>query len=696
MKKINLLFLSLLLISGCNKTSSLKNSSIDSISSSCISNSLISESNNSSSENTISSSISSSRTESTSSSSSIIKELNSPSLSIDQNGVVTFEKIDNALYYEYIINAGEINSTFNNVIELNDKENVSVRAVNDYAYSEWSNAITFYDTSDIVLEGDGNYHKVYFHNTNYEPIDVLSNTKIDKPNDPYKEHHTFDNWYCDPFYQTVFDFNLPIMESTIIYANYIKSDLINDVYFWIKANDKMTSNIQSSNSSWRFIPLKLKENSSIKEFEAIVNVNNASASDPCKFLVMDGFDDLDGRTYYKNNNEDFKITNNGTYKITFSVETLYLLNGNEVNVKYEVINNTLSLNLPFNLELETPEVEVDIDNNRAYWNKIDKANSYEVIINNGISKIINTNSINLDKKEHISIRAIGENSYSKWSIPKANINYIYQDKEESSTHAFVYFYDSNLDAFKVEKNTYVNSIELFKEGYEFKGWYLDLAKTKKVSFPYLVTDNVIFYPKWEMKDILTKEYYSLIDSSNNKVCGLTWNIDNYDFYEYETPSVYLLKNETYYIINNENNNRFGPYSVDSDNEYIIYFSEEHIWDVNTDKASNIYIALQEVYFYFTNALNWSGTIYAYLWNDNSNEYYKSWPGVEMEFAKRNSYGQDIYKVNVDLNKYTHIIFSNGSAQTIDLSLEGCSNNSAFYTKSETENGKYKCGTYTYS
>lgn len=179
MEKINLLFLSLLLISGCNKTSSLKNSSINSISSSCISNSLISESNNSSSENTISSSISSSITESTSSSSSIIKELNSPSLSIDENGVVTFEKIDNALYYEYIINAGEIKSTFNNVIELNDKENVSVRAVNDFTYSEWSNAITFYDTSDIVLEGDGNYHKVYFHNTNYEPIDVLSNTKIE-------------------------------------------------------------------------------------------------------------------------------------------------------------------------------------------------------------------------------------------------------------------------------------------------------------------------------------------------------------------------------------------------------------------------------------------------------------------------------------------------------------------------------------
>lgn len=694
MKHFKLLFLSFILLSGCNNsTSSLKESSTYS----SYSSNLINSSTNESSTNSINeSSTSNSIVNSSSSSSNEIYNLNTPSLTIDEKGVVTFNKIDNALYYEYIINAGEINCTFNNVIEINDKENVSVRAVNDYTYSEWSNAITYYDTSDIILEGDGKYHKVYFHNTNIAPIEVLSNTKIDKPNDPYKEHHTFDNWYSDPFYQTVFDFNLPIMESTIIYANYNKSSLIDDVYFWIKANEKMTSDIQSSNSSWRFIPLKLKENNSIKEFEAIVNVSNATTSDPCKFLVMDGFDDLDGRTYYKNNNEDFKITSNGTYKITFSVETLYLLNGNKVNVKYEIFNNTLSLNAPFTLDLETPNVEVDFENNRAYWDKIDNANSYEVIINNGISKIINTNSITLNKNEHISIRAVGDNCYSKWSIPKANLNYIYQDKEEEKTHAFVYFYDSNLDAFKVELNSYVNSIELSKDGYEFKGWYLDLAKTKEVTFPYLVTNNVIFYPKWEMKDILAKEYYSLVDSSNNKICGLTWNIDNYDYYEYETPSVSLLKNETYYIINNDNNKKWGPYEVEADNEYIIYFSEEHIWNINTDKASNIYIAIQEVNIYFTNALNWSGSIYAYYWNDSSKEYYKAWPGVEMAFVRENSYGQDIYKVNVDLNKYTHIIFSNGSSQTVDLSLEGCKDKSAFYAKSETENGKYKCGTYTYS
>ena len=196
MKHIKLLFLSFILLSGCHNTpSSFKESSFNSSSSSYLVNSSIIGNSSSSLSNVessfvslnSSSEVSSSTLDESStivtsssivnSSSSEIQNLNTPSLTIDENGVVTFNKIDNALYYEYIINAGEINTTFSNVIEINDKENISVRAVNDYSYSEWSNVITYYDTSDIILEGDGNYHKVYFHDTDIEPIEVLSNTK---------------------------------------------------------------------------------------------------------------------------------------------------------------------------------------------------------------------------------------------------------------------------------------------------------------------------------------------------------------------------------------------------------------------------------------------------------------------------------------------------------------------------------------
>jgi F0F1-type ATP synthase beta subunit len=85
----------------------------------------------------------------------------------------------------------------------------------------------------------------------------------------------------------------------------VKDELIDNVYYWIKANDKMSASNQSSftsNSGWRFIPLIENNNSKIKEFSAIVNVSNASINSVCQFLVMDGFDDNSGRTYYKNGN----------------------------------------------------------------------------------------------------------------------------------------------------------------------------------------------------------------------------------------------------------------------------------------------------------------------------------------------------------------------------------------------------------
>jgi len=628
-----------------------------------------------------------------------------PSLKInEETGVVTFEEIEGAKYYNYVINDGNIQQTTSNVIALENKSNVSVQAVGENnVYSEWSSAVTFYDTSEVVIEGNFSTYNVYFHNTNLDVVQVQHGDKINRPNNPQKDNHVFDNWYSDPFYTTLFDFDKPIIENTIIYAHFNPTNLIDDVYFWVKANDKITSSIQSSflsDSGWKFIPLKQNNNTKIREFEAVINVSNATSSTPAKFLIMDGFSDDEGRTYYKNNNSDFTITSNGIYKITFSTETLYMLGGNQVNAKYELITsqNINYLNEYEIVKLDTPSIEVDGDNNIAFISDVEGAVKYEVIINNGLSKIINTNQITLNKGEHISCRAIGENNvYSFWSIPKANISYRYENIKEEKTHAYVYFYESGFNAECVEINTYINEKEITKEGYNFLGWYLDISYKNKASFPYLVKDNVVFYPRFEAKnDLINKDYYELIDSNNNRISGFKWNLDNYDFYEYETSDISLNSNENYYVKSLDTNKKWGPYKVEESGTYTVYFSEEHIWDVNTEKAKNVYFAKSECNIYFTNALNWSGTIYAYMWNDASNQYYKAWPGKEMDYVRTNSYGQNIYKIAVDLTKYDYIIFNNGSSQTVDLSLENASNNSAFYTKNEKDGNGYKCGTYTYS
>jgi len=630
------------------------------------------------------------------------KFLDTPSLVIDElTNVVSWNEVEGATHYNYIINGEEILTTTSLTLALEDKTNVSVQAANDELTSLWSQAATAYDTSDVIVEKQ-EYIQVYFHDAPYSPLTIKAGESISKPSDPIKNNNVFDNWYKDPYHKELFDFGNPIYESTIIYANYIPSDLIKDTYFWIKGSPKMSASVMSdsSNSGWHFIPLKLnKEQTKYREFIATVTVSGATATSPCQFLIMDGFDDNSGRRYWKNGDSDFTISSNGTFNIYFSVETQYMLNGNVVHAKYLPANNTSSQNVSYasKLQLETPLVSVDSVNNVARWETINGATGYEVVIDNGVSQLINTNYISLPKKSHISVRAVGSNNIcSKWSLPNANINYIVN--EEKPTHAYVYFNESNLNSEKYEVGTYVNEIQLEnKENYKFEGWYLDIALTKPAVFPYLVEENVVFYPKWtyQVSDFATKAYYKLVDSSNNVISMLTWNIDNYSFYEYETSQVELVEGNTYYIKTLDDSKTWGPYTS-STGKYVIYFSEDYKWNVNTEKESNIYLSPQAINVYFSNALHWSEPIYAYIFNKSSGEYDHAWPGEPMTYVKTNSMGQKIYTIEVDTSAYDYIIFSGGGSQTVDIPLSGAVNGSGFYSKSEKEGSNYKYGTYTFA
>ena len=612
----------------------------------------------------------------------VVVELAKPSLIIDnETGVVSWNEIATATHYNYIINDGEIQTTTSNTITLEDKSNISVQAANSESVSKWSNAVTYYDTSDIIIENKEDI-KVYFHGTSYEPLLLKEGDLVSKPADPTKEFYTFDNWYADPFHEQLFDFNKPVYENTIIYASYNKDVILDNVYFWIKANDLLTSSNQQfwSGSSWKFIPLQLNVNqNSFKEYKATVTVTGASSSTPAAFVIMDGFSADDGRNYWKNGDSDFTISSDGTYDIYFSAEHEYQAS---INASIVASNNTAkTLNaIEIKNTLSTPIVNVDVDNNIARWDEVSGATEYEVILNNLAPTTTTNNYISLEKRTHISVRAINESETSSWSVPKANIATIYEEPPVK-THAYVYFLESGLDALEVELNTEItapNNPTL--ENATFEGWYLDVSLKTKATFPFIVTDNTVFYPKWNYaNDILTKEYYVLTDSSGNKVKGLTWNLDNYDFYEYETGKVSLTANVNYYIKRLDGTKSWGPYTVNTNGSYKIYFSEEHLWAVGTEKERNIYIESTSATIYFTNNWKWSGTIYAYVWNLASDTPKKSWPGEAMEVAKTNSYGETIYKIQVDLESYDMIIFNNNNdKQTVDLSLSGAYSGLGFY------------------
>ena len=242
MNKKILAILSLLLLAGCGKKDS---SSIEVSSSSSLSSSVVSSSSE----------------ESSSSSDSLPDySLDVPSVELNKDtGVVSWKPIENADYYNYIINDQNVKTTTGTTIELEDKSNISVQAVGKNSLSEWSYALTYYDTSDVIIEAEKEVYNVYFHDANISTLKVTSGNKVTRPSDPYKDKYVFDNWYKDPFYSSLFDFNEPIIENTVVYAHYTPTSLVDDVYFWVKANDKISSPDQSAvrDSGWRFIPLRV-------------------------------------------------------------------------------------------------------------------------------------------------------------------------------------------------------------------------------------------------------------------------------------------------------------------------------------------------------------------------------------------------------------------------------------------------------
>ena len=71
---------------------------------------------------------------------------------------------------------------------------------------------------------------------------------------------------------------------------------------------------------------------------------------------------------------------------------------------------------------------------------------------------------------------------------------------------------------------------------------------------------------------------------------------------------------------------------------------------------------------FTNSLNWSGTIYCYYWSDE-NTAMTSWPGKAMTNSGTNEFSQTLYTFDVPQGA-TYLIFTNGSAQTVDIKYSG--------------------------
>ena len=71
---------------------------------------------------------------------------------------------------------------------------------------------------------------------------------------------------------------------------------------------------------------------------------------------------------------------------------------------------------------------------------------------------------------------------------------------------------------------------------------------------------------------------------------------------------------------------------------------------------------------FVNSVNWSGNLYCYYWSD-TNKSMIAWPGKAMTKSGTDTNGKALYTYEVP-KEATYVIFTNGSAQTVDISYTG--------------------------
>ncbi len=109
---------------------------------------------------------------------------------------------------------------------------------------------------------------------------------------------------------------------------------------------------------------------------------------------------------------------------------------------------------------------------------------------------------------------------------------------------------------------------------------------------------------------------------------------------------------------------------------------------NPSVSSNVNI-------YFTNNKNWS-KVYFFLYNTQTGDGAKAWPGVQVTKYTTNENGEKVYSSSVDVSKYDRIIFNDGANnQTVNVAVNRASSGYFIYENSQHKAKEKLVGTYAY-
>lgn len=96
--------------------------------------------------------------------------------------------------------------------------------------------------------------------------------------------------------------------------------------------------------------------------------------------------------------------------------------------------------------------------------------------------------------------------------------------------------------------------------------------------------------------------------------------------------------------------------------------------------------------YFSNNQKWT-KVNAYLYNEAKGTQNAEWPGAPMKLHSTNSYGEQIYMMDVDVSEFNRVVFNNGTSQSMNASLSVAS--SGFYIAKNTPKNSMALGVYAF-
>lgn len=373
------------------------------------------------------------------------KTLTTPSVSIDNEGLVSWEKVENASGYAYIIDDGETVETTNTSVKLEDGQSIKVKAVGDKKYGDsgFSATISYVakdklSTPFVVVDAKGtaSWEKVENASSYVYVIDDgenvgTTNTSVTLQNgQSIKVKAVGGNDFRDSDFSASVTYT--VSSEILLDAPVIEIDTSGNATWNSVPNASGYTYVIGDEYTFVVEPIKVKleHGQSIKvravgegiyvtsDFSAIVRYFDEAQIIQLATPVVSI--DEDGLATWEaiENASGYAYTVDGGAIVVTSERQVQLENGQSVKVKAvgkdEYSDSEFSeiqyYTVKVKVKLQTPTVTVNEDG-YATWSVVENASGYEYKIDDGKVLRATEDKVKLEYNQQIKVRAVGNTEY---------------------------------------------------------------------------------------------------------------------------------------------------------------------------------------------------------------------------------------------------------------------------------------------